>query len=315
MIKISLAPYAIRLKEKWGSKLGPLDAFEHSGRQHRDLYAIVHSYLTTLSSQGELDHQAASLLRVKEVYAQSDDRLLSGKIETGDYGYETELFDVEKSEVSHQRTKVEAELRPFYFSFHFPAGKDEANLLLERQGNIGVRVALSRTLKAMFGEEFPELILDVRPLVPQDAVDQICEEGRIKKIRYVKFSFPRDIADLHDEGDHVEGTTELVVSARRGRFLKTRKAIEDFLGRGDRGGVLEVDNGSFDYDTVKLEVQVGKTTRTIDVSYPSRIRAYYDISDEIEIGDDGHPTFSSIHEAATDRREDLLEALYRSTRP
>jgi len=76
--------------------------------------------------------------------------------------------------------------------------------------------------------------------------------------------------------------------------------------------VLELEETRFQYDNVKIKVNVHGKERTMDLADPKRIRATFDITDEVKLSSAGHPTFKSISEVAKEYLEDLKDELYGS---
>lgn len=65
----------------------------------------------------------------------------------------------------------------------------------------------------------------------------------------------------------------------------------------------------FEYDTVKVEIEMDGNRRTIDLSNLMKLRAHYDITREVQIGTNGHPVFSSIDGVAKQLVDDLLNSM------
>jgi len=61
-------------------------------------------------------------------------------------------------------------------------------------------------------------------------------------------------------------------------------------------------------NNIKLELEVNKRTRTIDLSNLYKIRAFYDITEEVRM-ENGHPVFESIDKNARDLLKDLSDAM------
>ena len=65
----------------------------------------------------------------------------------------------------------------------------------------------------------------------------------------------------------------------------------------------------FDYDNVKVEIELAGSRKTLDLSNIMKLRAYYDITSELVVGPDGHPVFSSIDGIAQDLMGSLLSTI------
>lgn len=65
----------------------------------------------------------------------------------------------------------------------------------------------------------------------------------------------------------------------------------------------------YDYDNVKVEMDVRGSKKTLDLSDVMKMRAYVDITSALETNDDGHPEFNSIDSIARDLMGSLLAEL------
>lgn len=156
----------------------------------------------------------------------------------------------------------------------------------------------------------PAIQVEVNPLVPQQLINQYLQGGRVTKLRFVRFSIPADVTDAYDAGGHVEeeGHVELVVSARRNRRLPIIGRVRDVIdGRRNVREMVELHD--FEYDTVKVEIEMEGSRRTIDLSDVMKLRAYYEVTSELQIGPNGHPVFNSIDGVARDLMGGLLDSL------
>lgn len=307
MTSFSLASYAIRVKDKKRNLYVPqIDNFAGGA----DIFDIFDRYLNILKNNLAHDHKHKKLMQV--IYLNSNHRILNGIIETGEYGYESNLCDINSGSVSHRRQIHEAEMVPFYSLISLPRKVDEGIIILQRFKQFGIRKVLLGDFNNYFASQCPNFSIEVNPLIPEQLVSQYLHDGRITKIRFIRFSIPRDVADAYDVQGHVEeeGYTELVVSARRNKHIPILGRIHEFLnGNRELRGLIELQN--FEYDTVKVEVEINKNHRTIDLANLHKIRAYYDITEEVQISDSGHPSFDSIDTVAMRLLGDLSEAIGR----
>lgn len=307
MTRFSLASYSIRVKDKKRNSYVPrIDNFAGGA----DIFDIIDRYLNNLKNNLAHDHEHKKLMRV--IRLNSNQRILNSIIETGEYGYESNLCDINNGSVSHKRQIHEAEMMPFYFLISLPRNVDEGIIILQRFKQFGIRKILLEDFNNYFTSQCPNFSIETNPLIPEQLVSQYLHDGRITKIRFIRFNIPKDIADAYDTQDHVEegGYTELIASAKRNKYLPIFGRIQEFLnGNRELRRIIELQN--FEYDTVKVEVEINKNHRTIDLANLHKIRAYYDITEEVLISDSGHPSFDSIDNVAMRLLKDLSEAMGR----
>lgn len=270
-----------------------------------DFLHVAQQYIRDRTHQYSLDQPARKLMRV--AHSQNSFRRISGTIETGEYGYRADLYNVATSAVSYQRNTEEAEMLPFYFLVYIPQQQDEAVLMLFRRAQRGIRTILLQDFQTYFNPLYPNTALEINPLVPQSIIDEL-SRGRITKIRLIKYVIPTDIADALNSGGHLEtpGTLEMSVRAGRNGSWPVLGNVRDVLeGRRGASRFLELDG--FEYDNAKVEFDIGGKTRTVDLSDIMKLRSLVDISNDVTVGQDGHPVFNSVDVIANNLLRDVLQ--------
>jgi hypothetical protein len=304
MARFSLSSYTLRVSDGSGSSV-QLDDIGTG----KDLFELLAGFLGGLKDDFSHDADNQKLLRVARL--EKSERYLKGIIETGEYGYESTLYDVGQGQVSHQRKVTEAEMLPFYFVVKVPRDVQEGIVLLQRFKQFGIRKILIDSFDEYFSRECPGFRLAINPLVPEETVKDIIKKGRVMKVRLVRFSVPADIADAYDNPGPVEegaGHVELSVVAKRKGGLPIIRRLLEVLGKTREINKL-IELQHFEYENVKVEVNFGGIHRTIDLSKLNRFRAYFDISDQVKIGPGGHPAFENLDSIATGLLRDLAEAI------
>ena len=304
MARFTLSSYTVRLRDKYSHKYLRLDQF---GSNH-DLLSIFDQYLQDRKAQYSVNATNQKLLGVLQSDLQS--RMISGLVETGEYGYEADLYDIQAASVSYQRTANDAEMVPFYFLVNLPAQRDEGVLILQRMAQYGIRMAFLQDFSQYLKGFDPTIQVEINPLVPQNLIDNYLQNGRLTKVRFIRFGIPPDVADAFEGGGHAEesGHTELVVSAGRSQRLPLIGRIRDALNN-NKGVNKMLELHEFDYDTVKIELELAGRRRIVDLSNIMKLRAYYDLPSELEVGANGHPVFTSIDSIAQDLIGGLLDTL------
>jgi hypothetical protein len=299
MSNYSLASYALRIRDRITKS-----NIRVSDTRDFDAFEYFKAYLESRAAGLALDPLKRKLLRVARL--EESGRELSGIIETGIYGHESDLLDIDVMEVTHVRQESEAEMLPFYFLMAFPTDTNEGIILLQRFKQYGIRKILLddfRDYLELINAPFTVLI---NPLTYADIIRKYLTEGSLKKIRFVRYSLTSDLTRIYEQEGHddADGNIELVVKAKRNRTIPLISGIYDFLdGKGKVNDIVELED--FEYDTIKCEVEINGVTRTIDLSRPSKIRSFHDVSGKIKT-ERGHPIFSSIDYAARDLLGDLL---------
>ncbi len=304
---ISLAAYAVKVWNPNDRDYEHLSDFDGEGA---DAFNFMHDVLSGIKTQTLDQEELQQAFSVPKL--EKKDRTLWGTVETGQYGYESDFINVKTGKSVFKRKKEDAEMLPFYFYFEIPEGVEDGILILQRTSNFGIRKVLHWVLNIAFEERHPEYKLRFRPLVAETEVDRFIK-GKIQNIHFIKKSIPADLADAYDKGhSEVRGTVELVMRASKKSVLPMNGLLSKIFKKrdGNVGGVFVLNDEGFAYDNVKAEVKIGRATRTINAAHPGRIRSYFDVTDAVELGSNGHPRYNSIQGQAEKLAAQLRALLY-----
>jgi len=111
-------------------------------------------------------------------------------------------------------------------------------------------------------------MLVIEAVAPAEAIAESFEQGGLKSITLSKHSIPTDVADRFKMSDSLElGTMATVIRAKKGHFFSRNTADEIPKALNDpqvRRSLLTV--GAEEYNELHVQLQVGKTLRSVDVS-------------------------------------------------
>ena len=322
MNNFSLACYSIRIKRKKNSNpnqksdvLLTLDG-SHGGI---DLISFLKIFLQEMSSQPKVDEYKKILMKVLKLVSASPGEI-AGIIESGNYGMSSNIVDKTTLQTVHSREKDQAELLPFYFLCSIRAQSDEAILILSRTGTRGIRKDLGKIIAKPFESQFPNCEMAISPLVLDVIIEQYLSSGVIKSLKFIKFEISHDLIDSLDEGHtEIPLSREITYQAkdRNQRFPIDPKVFLPFLRTPKKlrkvNQILELKESDGDYDTIKIEVEIGGLKKIINLGDFSRVRNYFDISKDPQLllGSNGHPTFDSINQIAHSYCSKMMEIMYR----
>jgi len=300
MPSISLATYIVRLTHRHQAESLPLDEFREV-----DLFTLFREYLDSIKGVRQTSG-AKSLLRASDV--KEDERKISGKVWTGDYGHTSELVDAETGSVNYERQTTDAEMMPFFFLAHFPEDEPRGILMLQRFGNFGAYTSFARSLKDQVSSRNSEVTLHLEETVHPELIRQFGADGLPTRIRLRKHKLPQDICDrfenkVRPDQAYLEVS---IIARKKGGLLNLR---ELFDGLSD-GKILSIpDFGNIEPDQKLIEISLNGKKRTIDVQNPKKIRSYFDITDDVKLGPDGHPVHEEVEQIAVEILGDLWAAL------
>lgn len=246
-------------------------------------------------------------------------RIFNGIVKTGNYGYESEIYNKNIKAISYKRQKEDAELLPFYFLIALPIDKDEGIVLLQGFKHFGIKTIFKETLNKFFSTENPEYKIELNNLIDENLLKLLLDRGFTSKIRYIKFKQPVNLEDAYDtDGDHEEIPDELhaELSVYSGSNIALSKIIRSMKNqfpyqKSNEGDSLSklIEFTDFEYDNVKIEIKINGKNRTIDLSNLDKLRPIIDITDEVLREKSEHPKFNSINQIAIDLFRDLAEGL------
>jgi hypothetical protein len=303
MSSFSLASYLLRIRDVENRKWLQLDSFTTD----QDLFDRMSEYLEGLTSPS-LDTVNKKLIKLRPPLRKRA-RVLAGIVETGEWGYTSQLQDVTSEKITYKRKVAESENFPFYFLIAIPESSDKGIVILQRFGNRGIRTQFLSDFQDQFQSTFGNLRVSINPLAPGSLIDQyLSRQGRVTMIRLIQFQPPDDIADLFGSKAKAakEVYTEYVIRAKAHKRIPIFDRIHDVLeGRRKASHLVEI--AGFDPKIIKIGVSFQGRQRTLDIENVGRIRAWYDISDDVKVGPDGHPQFKSIDKLARELLSELKQ--------
>lgn len=310
-MRIFLATYTIRVddrrhrtKENMNPSYQKLSAYDG----HNDLYDSVLNFLKKLENTTT---NKTYRLYMKPVTVEQNGRIINGVLDAGNYGRSGNILDVKTDSVKYQKKWDDADVSPFYFLFYIPKDTDEGILLLQRTGGFGIKTNLGRFLSSFFRKANRGFSIELNALIREDLVKKAIREGKIKKLRCVKFRAPTDRVDGLDEGhEEVPLEMEVVLSANK---IPIKDKLKEFFNpdtTSDVKSLVELRDFNFSYDTVKVEVDVDGSIKTFDLGSIEKIRTHYDITEEVRLNSNQQPTFDSIKQVAERYLNEVIDGLY-----
>jgi hypothetical protein len=299
MRAIALACYSIRIRQR-NKKDAFLDCRNFDGKNN--LKDFIDNLLTSWNTIVKND-ESKQMFSVKTI--DIDGKYTSGIIDTGEWGFESTLYDIDKNEVTHNRKNNEAEMLPFFYLYGFPEKKNKGFLLLERFGNLGIRKFLCDKISAEFRKKFPGLEIEFNAEIMEELAREYLENGRLIKIGFIKYDIPSDFADYVAEGASEEiAYSEYSIHAKRSGSIPFKDDIKKMFGKKtDLKRTLEIK--SFEYDTVKMNLEINGQKRTLNIDDLANIRSYINIDNDVRKMENGHPEYASILEIAKNLYEEL----------
>lgn len=233
---------------------------------------------------------------------------LFARIKTGEYGLQSEIVDSRTGLVSHNRTETEADVMPFGFSVCVPAGEcDNGIVILQTIGSYGVKLALNKKLNDIVKSIDDDLRFEMGVVVPRVVLNRFFEHGVLKAIRFIQYEIPADEAErLGLNNNTNEASKEVIIKKPTGFLRNKAREFEEWRnGRIAYGDIVQIED--FEYDELKLDFKLGKTSKTISLNNIDKLQMTEDITDDVTL-EGGHPTFETLKEVMNSTGKEYLIA-------
>lgn len=304
MATISLATYSVRVRLKRQK-----EDYEEFGKVggNTNFCAACRKVLTSLKRKHQRQDEAQHVLRVNSLNSEGDG--MWGTIVSGEFGYEAEGVNAETFKNSYTRTKDDAELLPFYFYLELPRDKSIGILITQRYGHFGTYSSLRRALKEHFAEALPDYEVEFSRLVPASVLETYLK-GELTTISIRSYYVPEEVTDRFHLGANLrkEASYTVTFRAKRGKYLKEPGFVTRW--RTGKASIIELpDEFDMARTRVKLGYEVDGKTRLMDTLDLASMAPYFDVTEEVKIGENGHPTLESLHALALEHAKELRKQI------
>ncbi|QOY51397.1 hypothetical protein [Candidatus Sulfurimonas baltica] len=293
---ITLSPYIIKLFNT------EIRRYENVNTGLFSLVSIFETFHDEIlvNANVDVDEKKAIKAGSKNIMTNSID----GIFKVGEYGYESELHHTVSSS-STTRTIQEAELLPFYFYLQTGTGSENALLFLQRFKIFGIRTILETYLQEHINTIFPrdKYMLHIDPLVFPEIIGSYFATSEVKRIRFIKSTYS-DIADMYSQDNIHAYDAEFSVAIKRNRTFaqQLQRPVSDLFSTTDPSDYPTmitqlstlVGAPTVNYDNVKVELRRDGKTKTVDLVNARKVRHSYDVTNDVVLGANGHPTIDSL---------------------
>ncbi|MEO9824494.1 MAG: hypothetical protein ABJF50_08780 [Paracoccaceae bacterium] len=288
MSKIGLYVYQLCLSDAHNYQQIPLAAEGLGSELHAFLPLFVRGKLTTMQN----NNIERSWRLVPEV---DEDRSRHGIVRYGTYGFSSDIINPEDNEVLYNRNADDVEEIPLYYKFWVP---EHGNFGFAAFQSFRDRSCVSQVLGELsreFNQRYDHVRLTPRKVMP--AGDEIYRYAQVKKLILSKKRVPKDRAEILRNLPPEELNVELSFSVRRnGRFGYFSDVAPEI--RGARGGAAFVFDG-IEFDEASAMVAIGSSYMKVGIVGPSNNAGVIDITDDVDLGPNQHPTLQSVSEVST----------------
>lgn len=282
--QVGLHIYAVRQKER--SKKAYVD-FAASGKGAM-LSAIMADFVSKFSNYKD---ETKGFFRDWYVDVRNSTGFVThGLVMYGSSGFSGPIVDRNTRQVRLNREKTDMDIIPLYFRFWVP---DHGEYALCAFQTLGSRSCVSKVfgqLQTMFNERNDGYILSPKPVVLTDIAR--FKDGEVKSIALLKKNFSSDRADNQGviSGELLD--LDVQIRAKRKQSLGTLGSLANSIFM--KGGKSGLDFLETTFDTAYASVSVGGKKRRVALIGEGKDTGKVDLSEDIDYGKDGFPTFESI---------------------
>lgn len=225
----------------------------------------------------------------REIYSS-----IYGTIKSGHYGERTEIINIETGNIEHNKEDNEADVLPYGFAVAVAAGEmDQGIVVIQSFAGIDTKRILHQRISNYIERIRNEYRVEMKPLVPQQILDNYFEGGTLKSIRFIQNIIPEEESDRFGLNRNVGNMSKEIKFRNPVGFLVNNALRIDLWRRGQIGydRVVEIDD--FEYDELKLDFKIGNSTKTIKMSDIENLKLSIDITDDVKtVG--GIPRFDNL---------------------
>lgn len=215
-----------------------------------------------------------------------------GYVRYGTFGFESNFIDAKTKITQYRRQVFDIEEIPLFYEVWSPTDRDYALLSMQSfQGRSCVGLVMEQ-LKTAFETANPGFFLRYKKLLPTDKSGSVYSKAPVRRLTLIKHRAPTDLTDrYYPTKSHTGVDFEVSLRARRNGMLGELGSVAG-LFETDQAGIVTHDGIAF--DEAVAEIKVGRKTRRVGVFGSDSDAGVIDLSEDIERGADGHPTFESL---------------------
>lgn len=276
--------FVLKRKYKQAQRMDLWGKFENknSGEQYANFFEVLSSYCS-LHKSLEDNSAEKRLYRMNLIDEQQNEGLhyMLIEIESGRYGYKSEITDKDTQKVAYHQKESDAPLMKFYLTVVIPFVKDvvvyKGFMFFQNYGQYGIKTTTVSALKEYFSNNL-DSIMWVGNISPEIFVKTMMKSENIRKLYFVRNNVSRD------DADNINFTY-----GKEQRIIERIHFTENFISRmvgylagGSR--VFEFENK--EYENVKVELDIGGRKRTIGLNNIENVSIIESLPDDIK-GSDG----------------------------
>ncbi len=237
-------------------------------------------------------------------------RTVCALVETGDYGFESNIKDITTGKIKYTKTKNDADVLPFFIMFYIPQDMTSAIMISQRYRQYGATSIVVDTIKKKFKEDFPDSLIEISALKSTKLSDKFMTGGNLKKLSFKCFdSKILNTLPAMQNMNPADYTLEYSIVSKRGRSIPN-SLLNIF--RNNAAGSKKISElikiPYYDYNEVTFEINMNGHTRTLRATDLESLGSFFDITNDIQTDTYGFPTYDSVRKAALSILDDIKQS-------
>lgn len=307
MARFKLVPYSIRVRKKNSDKNLDLSSLSVN-HGNIDMFTVFedlcNSYNTNTYNR-QKERRTLCVINSKCIKTQ---KVISGTIKSGEYGYEADFYDTKIGKrILSARKEEHSEEWPFFFLFHLPKNnKDIGFLILEKFKQYGIKCILTKAISEILGKYNPNLIVEINPLLNEKLLEALTSTDKLIEVKFIKKAVPKDVADKNLIKNYEDIYEERSFKIKRNRdlILKVKSGIAKAI-KNVEYPYSEIKGEK--YDEVKLITKKDGTTHTISIQDIPRFRECMPLKPKSSELEHGFPKEDFLHKMSKEYANRLLK--------
>lgn len=311
MTKINLYTYYISLYDPKNKKEVNLSKIKYSNLYPDTIPSSLQEILITFfkrNKEEETSFKKDNKVMQIKCFNNDPKNVFYGEVDYGSYGTEHNVKNIETNKTVTKINKKEYAGTPYYFNIYIPSNNNRALLILESKNNDGIKGLFEHSLRTFINDETDgNLKLKIESFLPEKIIDKYVDQGTLKKIRFISNNIPDEL-DILSHHEYKEGYVELKVQLYKEKRKALTNRIKNLIKNKNQEATKysKIPGTNLETNDIKIEIDLNGSERTFTIGNLQNAVPAVDITNDLEIGDDGHRTFESIHQASDIYIKDIL---------
>lgn len=310
MTKINLYTYYISLEDTENKKDVNLSKINYITIYPEERISSLHEILVGFFEAYGKETSLKKNNKVMQIkYSNNNpENIFYGEFDYGNYGTEHDVKSIENNKTMKKINKEEYAGTPYYFNIHIPQNNKKALLILESKNNNGIKGLFEHSLREYIKDISNNCLkLKIESFLPEKIIDKYINQGTLKQIRFISNKIP-DKLDILSHHEYQEGHVELKLQLYKEKRKTLNNPLKNLMKNKNQEArkYSTIPGTNLETNNIKIEIDLNGSERTFTIGNLQNTVPAVDITNDIEIGENGHRTFESIHRASNKYIQDIL---------